>query len=189
MSIAANGIRLERPSIAFAAAYLDAQHEGFADTSNPLTGLRAPVDQGSIEAHLASLNRPAPAPPGTGTSGAEPVPFAHLWMVAGMAFIGRVSIRYALNERLRRFGGHIGYEVRLSLRGHGFGHRALALGIAHLQARAMGRFLLTCSDDNAASARIIKRAGGVLENVTPHPEVPGIKMRRYWIRLGRQEAQ
>lgn len=42
-------------------------------------------------------------------------------------------------------------------------------------------FLLTCRDDNVGSIRIIEAAGGVLENVVPHPDVPGSLLRRYWI--------
>ena len=109
-------------------------------------------------------------------------------MVAGTAFIGRVSVRYALNERLRRSGGHVGHEVRPSLRGRGFWHRALALGIAHLEARGMRSFLLTCGDRHAPTARLNERAGGVPEDVIPYPETPGAMLRRYWIRRGRPDS-
>ncbi|MBE1602632.1 putative acetyltransferase [Streptomyces stelliscabiei] len=44
----------------------------------------------------------------------------------------------------------------------------------------MGRVLITCDDDNVASARTIERNGGVLEDVRTTDE--GIK-RRYWITL------
>ena len=171
--------------MAFAASYLDARREGFADTSNPAAGPPAPISEESVEVHLASLNRPADVPPEGHDAGAGPAPFAHFWMVAEAAFIGRVSVRHALNERLRRFSGHIGHEVRPSCRGCGFGHRALALGVAHLAARGVGEALLTCWDENAASARIIERAGGVMEDVIPRPEQPGALLRRYWVRLGR----
>ena len=39
------------------------------------------------------------------------------WLVEGGEFLGRVNIRHTLNERLREFGGHIGYEVRPSRAG------------------------------------------------------------------------
>ncbi len=52
--------------------------------------------------------------------------------------------------------------------------RAASLG----QARVLGleRVLVTCEDDNVASARTIERCGGVLEDVRQG-------MRRYWIDL------
>jgi predicted acetyltransferase len=39
---------------------------------------------------------------------------------------------------------------------------------------------VTCDDDNLASATIIERLGGVLDDVRPDPDVP--PKRRYWIR-------
>ncbi len=87
-------------------------------------------------------------------------------MVAGDEFLGRVSVRHAPTLRLRRAGGHIGYEVRPRHRGRGLGHRALAL----LQARGLNRFLFTCRDDNVGATRIIEAAGVVLGDVMPPPE-------------------
>jgi len=40
--------------------------------------------------------------------------------------------------------------------------------------------LLTCDDGNDASAAVIERAGGVLEDIRLTPD--GIGTRRYWIR-------
>ncbi len=108
-------------------------------------------------------------------------PFAQLWLVCGDTFIGRASIRYALNELLLAWGGHVGYEIRPSLRRRGFGMRACTLAIAHARAHGIGRLLLTCAEDNLGSARIIEAHGGVLENIAPHPLTPGIRVRRYWI--------
>jgi predicted acetyltransferase len=34
------------------------------------------------------------------------------WLVDGATYLGRVSLRHRLNPRLRRSGGHIGYEIR-----------------------------------------------------------------------------
>jgi predicted acetyltransferase len=39
--------------------------------------------------------------------------------------------------------------------------------------------LVTCDDDNAPSAAVIERAGGVLEDVRPTAD--GIPKRRYWV--------
>ena len=51
-------------------------------------------------------------------------------------------------------------------------------------AREVGldRVLVTCSDDNVPSIRVIERAGGVLEDVVAHPTSAEPK-RRYWIAL------
>ena len=65
MGIAADDIRLEPPGTVFAAACLDARREGFTDAWNSVAGPPTPVDEEGVEAHLASLNRPVPALPGT----------------------------------------------------------------------------------------------------------------------------
>ena len=46
----------------------------------------------------------------------------------------------------------------------------------------MERILVTCLEDNRASARIIEAHGGVLENVVADPAGRG-RLRRYWISL------
>jgi len=46
-------------------------------------------------------------------------------------------------------------------------------------AAGVGRVLLTCDDGNEASASIIVRAAGVLEEIRVAPD--GIGKRRYWI--------
>ena len=47
------------------------------------------------------------------------VPATHRWAVADEQFVGRISIRHELNDALRAFGGHIGYDTVPSFRGRG----------------------------------------------------------------------
>ena len=47
------------------------------------------------------------------------------------------------------------------------------------RAEGVARVLVTCDDDNIASATIIERAGGVLQDVRLAPD--GTHKRRYWI--------
>ncbi len=167
-----------------ARSYHAALREGFTSTTSPLA---ASNDLKEFEAdpagYLEALNAQGghwQLPDGRTL---PRVPFAHLWLIAGETFIGRVSIRYELNDWLRQTGGHVGYAIRPSFRQRGFGHRALALALVRLQERQVYRALLTCADSNFASARIIERAGGVLAETGPHPERPGEMIRRYWIDL------
>jgi predicted acetyltransferase len=175
--------RLIMPDPDYGADYLAALGEGYLDGSE--TGAndaaRLAAIAADLPAHLATLNAQG------GTMLAAPdreipkVPFAHFWIVSDGWFIGRVGIRYGLNEGLRLWGGHIGYEIRPRFRRRGFGRQALALGITHIRARGFDRLLLTCADDNLGSARIIESHGGVLEGKGPHPLHPGMLTRRYWI--------
>ncbi len=85
-----------------------------------------------------------------------------LWWIDGNSFLGRVSIRHALTEQLRRRGGHIGYEVRPSARRQGHGTRMLAAALPVTRALGIDPALVTCDKENVASRRIIESAGGEL---------------------------
>jgi predicted acetyltransferase len=172
--------RLVLPTTAYAESYLAALAEGYRDSSEGGDAQPSPRPD-KVAWHISCLNRQGGSVLLPDGSLATRVPFAHLWMVAGGEFIGRVCIRYRLDEALRRWGGHMGYEVRPSWRRRGFGHRALALGLAHAREHGLRSLLLTCDEENRASVRIIERAGGVLEDVIPRPFTPGRRARRYWM--------
>jgi predicted acetyltransferase len=104
------------------------------------------------------------------------VPDTKRWIVEGDRLIGFLSVRHELNDFLLEQGGHIGYSVRPSERRQGHATRACAWGLDLLRGLGVERALITCDDDNAASAATILRNGGVLEDVR------GGK-RRYWVDL------
>ena len=93
--------------------------------------------------------------------------------------VGRASLRFELNEFLRTLGGHIGYAVRPQFRGHGYAKEILRQSVELLRVRGISPVLVTCDDDNLASARVIESGGGVLESVVPG--VADMPKRRYWI--------
>lgn len=93
--------------------------------------------------------------------------------------VGRVSIRHELNEWLTSFGGHIGYAVRPAYRRQGYAKLLLSEGLRLCSEMGIQNALLTCSDSNLASAKVIESAGGVLENkIQDSNEI----LRRYWVR-------
>jgi len=79
-------------------------------------------------------------------------------------------------------GGNIGYDIRLSERGKGYGTIQLALVLEKAAALGLKRVLLTCDPDNTASARVIQKNGGVLENEIIS-KLTGGRVARYWIEL------
>ncbi|MEU8759033.1 GNAT family N-acetyltransferase [Streptomyces sp. NPDC048659] len=104
----------------------------------------------------------------------------HWWIVEDDTYLGAIDLRHELNDFLLRAGGHIGYSVRPSARRRGLATWALGAVLPEARALGLGRVLLTCDDDNTASARTIEHNGGVLEDV--RPTELGLK-RRYWIEL------
>lgn len=90
------------------------------------------------------------------------VPQTALWWISGDDYLGRIDIRHRLTDRLREYGGHIGYDIRPSARrrGHATAMLAAALPVAH--GLGIDPALLTCDEDNIASRKVIAANGGVL---------------------------
>jgi predicted acetyltransferase len=107
------------------------------------------------------------------------VPATFLVAVVDGELVGRVSIRHVLNDYLTRFGGHIGYGVRPAHRRRGHASEILRQALVIARAEGIDSVLITCDDDNVASAKVIERHGGVLEDIRPEPGGPA--KRRYWI--------
>jgi predicted acetyltransferase len=107
------------------------------------------------------------------------VPAAFLVAEADRVLVGRVSIRHELNEFLTNEGGHIGYAVRPAYRRRGYATEILRQALIIARAEGVDRVLVTCDEHNSASAKIIERMGGALEDVRMGSD--GIAKRRYWI--------
>jgi predicted acetyltransferase len=99
----------------------------------------------------------------------------------GPDLVGRVSVRHALSPLLLEIGGHVGYAVRPAFRGRGLATAMLRASVHRLAGLGVTEVLVTCDDDNPASAAVIERCGGVLEDVRRFADEAPAK-RRYWIR-------
>lgn len=108
------------------------------------------------------------------------MPDTYRWIVEGDEYLGAVSFRHELTEWLHDFGGHIGYGVRPSARGRGLASWALGCTLDLARERGYPRVLLVCRDDNAASARVIEKNGGILEDKRRDGDT---LLRRYWVNL------
>ena len=99
--------------------------------------------------------------------------------------IGIIQIRYALNEYLYNFGGHIGDSIRPSERNKGYSTKMIALALKEAKKLGIGNVLMTCNKNNLASARTIIKNGGKLENeVIEDNKI----VQRYWITLKKRYA-
>ena len=114
------------------------------------------------------------------------IPATHLWAIADDEFVGRLSIRHALNDALRIEGGHVGYDTVPSFRGRGVATEMLRQTLPIARTLGLTSVLITCDDTNARSIRVIERNGGVL--VETKSLAPNRPLKRYYaIDLTQQE--
>ncbi|WP_195576754.1 GNAT family N-acetyltransferase [Paenibacillus sp. 1001270B_150601_E10] len=98
------------------------------------------------------------------------------WLMLDDHPLGLGKLRHELNASLRERGGHIGYAIRPSERGKGYGHVILQLLVEEAGKRGMNEVLLTCLEDNFPSRRVIEANQGILHEIKN-----GIC--KYWIHI------
>jgi predicted acetyltransferase len=94
--------------------------------------------------------------------------------------IGAIHLRHVLNNRLLQNGGHIGYGIRPSERGHGYASQMLSDLLYRIGKEGYEKVLITCDDTNLASVKTIEKNGGILLD---KPVFEGVLTRRYWITI------
>ncbi len=110
----------------------------------------------------------------------EPVPETILWLVKEDRYIGTFNIRHRLNWHLEKWGGHINFVIRPSMREKGFGKKILQKGMPYICYLGIDRALVTVSPKNAAGIKIIEFCGGQFEDETPATDKFPTR-RRYWL--------
>jgi predicted acetyltransferase len=104
------------------------------------------------------------------------------WDDESGSIVGAVNIRHHLNESLLKEGGNIGYAVSPLHRRKGFAAEMLRQSLEICAHLGMTRALVTCNQENIASARTILKNGGILENEILDEETGKI-IQRYWIQI------
>ena len=79
------------------------------------------------------------------------------FLMSGDSLLGAVSIRY----RCDPVDGHVGFGIRPSERGKGYAVKMLALALPILKGYGIDPVVISCAKENTASARVIRRSGGV----------------------------
>ena len=148
---------------------LDMLHEigpgeqGFVNVAYPLTAEQFPA---WLKAQV-DMSKGIDLPP-------RHVPMTTLWLRRSGYPVGVSKLRHRLSEQLLINGGHIGYCIRPSERGKGYGKAILRLTLARARELGIDSALLTCADSNTRSWRCIESCGGVLEKTVD-------ARRYYWI--------
>jgi predicted acetyltransferase len=86
------------------------------------------------------------------------------WWVEGASFIGRIDIRHRLTDSLKKFGGHIGYEIRKSERKKGHATNMLKAVLPKAYELGIKEALITCDSTNLSSEKVILSAGGIFQD-------------------------
>lgn len=114
----------------------------------------------------------------------QPVSF-HFWAVDGEKFIGEFQLRTEFPPKVMTDIGSIGYAVRVSEQGKGYGTEILKQGLLIAKEHGMEKVLFTINDKNAVSAHICEKLGGqLMDKIEAYNDAEGHHiMHRYWIYL------
>ena len=110
----------------------------------------------------------------------EPVPETILWLVKEDQYIGTFNIRHRLNWHLEKWGGHVNFLIRPSMRGKGFGRKILQKGMPYVCYLGIDRALITIDPENKSAIRVVEFSGGKLQDELPATDRFPARL-RYWV--------
>lgn len=93
---------------------------------------------------------------------------------------GLCSLRHHLKGQLINIGGNIGYSIRPSERGKGYGKIQLNLVLKEAYKLGLEKVLVTCRENNIQSKKTIESCFGLMDTSVPS-RTEGIMELRYWI--------
>lgn len=108
------------------------------------------------------------------------VPSSTFWLIDHGEFVGHTNLRHTLNDFLKEIGGHIGYYIRPSARGKGYGTKILELALIEAKKLGIKKALISCNETNIASKRVIEKNNGQFQDKILKDGEPIL---RFWIEL------
>jgi len=94
--------------------------------------------------------------------------------------IGGFNLRHVIKGNLINHGGNIGYLIRPSERGKGYGTKMLHHALEKADELGLEKVLVSCRVENISSMKVIENNGGNYEN-DYFEEETGKTFKRYWI--------
>ena len=88
--------------------------------------------------------------------------------------MGDVDLRVGLTEKLKVFGGHLGYGVAEPYRGHRYATRSCRLLLPFIRQLDINPVVITCAPDNLPSVKTIEALGADLISTKDVEIEPGI---------------
>ena len=111
------------------------------------------------------------------------VPSSFYFLMNKNRILGSISIRHNLeDEELKKFGGHIGYNIRPSERRKGYATKMLNLALEKCEEFGIEDVMITCKEDNIGSAKTIENNCGILKETIFIPE-EDCNFKKYWINV------
>lgn len=170
--------KLARPGSEYKNSFLDALREYHAEGRYLYNDLHRTDTE--FERFIASLRAEKGYPHQPWQDWVEPVPETVLWLVKDEHYLGSVYIRHRLNWHLEKWGGHIHFIIRPTMRGKGFGRKILLKSLPYANHLGIGEGLITVAPDNKPAIRTVEACGGIFDDETPETaQFPA--RRRYWI--------
>lgn len=96
--------------------------------------------------------------------------------------IGTINVRWNLTEKVKQFGGNIGYGIRPTERRKGYNKMNLYLGLIEAKKIGLDKVMLDCDVENLGSSKTMESLGGKLEGTEIDP-YDGILTSVYWINV------
>ena len=113
------------------------------------------------------------------------VPSSQFWLIHAGEVVGVGNIRHCLTPALEFFGGHIVYGVKVGRWSKGLGTILLSELLKQAQTFEIKTALLTCTDTNTASQRVIEKNDGIWLDTVIYETNDKKKLgRRYMIDTG-----
>ena len=78
------------------------------------------------------------------------------------AVMGNIELRVCLTEKLKEYGGHIGYEVNEQYRGNLYAARSCKLLFSLIRRLGINPVVITCDPENIPSVKTIESLGTTL---------------------------
>lgn len=110
------------------------------------------------------------------------IPSATFWLVDNGEYIGTANIRLGLTDALKYFGGNVGFIVKKSARGRGYGEIIAKLSIEKARELLGCPVLVTCFKDNLAATKNVEKCGVISksEEVITEAGKTGMAV-KYWL--------
>lgn len=109
----------------------------------------------------------------------------HLWAVHDSKFIGEFQLRTELTDEVMNSIGSIGYSVRCSEQGKGYGKQILGKGLEFARSQNLEKVILLIEASNIVSRNLCESFGGeYFDTILLDSDIEGEnRVVRYWIHL------